>query len=256
MMGMGVANAEGWNNDDEGQDSAAAPPAGNPAPKEAPKEAQPPTNPPQQAPVVSPQPEGDGAKRDPSKPVNVEQEMLKKRRVFLTEAIDDKVAKRVCMELMFLDAEEPGTKIVMFINSPGGRVNAGLAIYDTMQAISSPVHTICFGKASSMAALILSAGEPGHRICMPHASVMVHQPSMEMPRMTATDVFIRADETRRVKELLNKIFALHTRQKQAVIEEALERDKHLTAEEAKRFGLVDRVSKTFDTSASSGQSKL
>jgi len=151
------------------------------------------------------------------------------------------------MQLMYLDAEEPGKPIMMFIHSPGGKVNAGLAIYDTMQAISSPVHTICFGKASSMAAVLLSAGEPGHRICLPNASVMVHQPSLEMiSKTTATDLFIRADETRRIKELTNRLLALHTNQKQSVIEEALERDKHLTAEEAKRFGLVDRVSKTWD----------
>mmetsp|Transcript_11389 Transcript_11389/g.17931 ORF Transcript_11389/g.17931 Transcript_11389/m.17931 type:complete len:331 (-) Transcript_11389:2959-3951(-) len=217
--------------------------------------AEPPQNPqvpPNVVPVTPqnpPQIEDDRPKRDPSKVVNIEQEMLRKRQIFLHGSIDDKLARAVCMQLMYLESEEPGVSIKMFINSPGGKVTSGLAIYDTMAAISSPVHTICCGRAFSMAAVLLAAGEPGHRICTPNSKVMVHQPSVEYGKMVATDVMIRAHETQRTKQHMNQILAVHTKQSEKRVLAVCERDYYMTPEEAKGFGIIDEVTNKWGDTA-------
>ncbi|EKX35944.1 hypothetical protein GUITHDRAFT_79190 [Guillardia theta CCMP2712] len=176
--------------------------------------------------------EDDRPKRDPSKIINIEQELLRGRKIFLVGPIDDRSAKEICMKLMFLDMESSGTPIFLFINSPGGKVNAGLAIVDTMNALSSPVHTICCGRAFSIAAIILAAGSHGNRICLPYAKVMLHQPSII--QMVATDIMIRAHETLRTKEIMNSLLAKLTKQSEKKISEICERDHYLTATEAVR----------------------
>ena len=166
--------------------------------------------------------------------------LLKERIIFITGPIDDEMAMLVVAQLLFLEAEVPKKEISMYINSPGGMVTAGLAIYDAMQFIRPDVSTLCVGQAVSMASLLLAAGGKGLRFALPNARVMVHQPSggFEGP---ATDVVLHAQEILNVKKRINEIYMKHTGQSLQTIEEALERDYFLTAEMAKEFGLIDRV---------------
>ena len=166
--------------------------------------------------------------------------LLKDRIVLLSEPIDDHVASLVCAQLLFLESEDPEKEIYLYINSPGGLVTAGLAIYDTMQYITSPVATLCFGQAASMGALLLTAGAPGLRYALPNSRIMIHQPSGGF-RGQATDIDIHAREVLHLKDRLNAIMAKHTGQTQDTIRQYTERDTFLSAEEAKTFGLVDRV---------------
>ncbi len=166
--------------------------------------------------------------------------LLKERIVFVTGPVDDFMATVVCAQLLFLEAENPNKEIAMYINSPGGSVTAGLAIYDTMQFVKPAVSTICIGQAASMGSLLLAAGEPGARFCLPNSRVMVHQPSAGF-RGQATDIAIRAQEILSLKQRLNEIYVKHTGQTLEAIHEALERDNFMTAEGAKTFGLVDDV---------------
>ncbi len=166
--------------------------------------------------------------------------LLKDRIVLLGEAVDDHVASLICAQLLFLESEDPEKEIYMYINSPGGVVTAGLAIYDTMQYISCPVATLCFGQAASMGALLLAAGAPGLRYSLPNSRIMIHQPSGGFQGQ-ATDIDIHAREVLRLKERLNAIMAHHTGQNVETIVEHTERDRFLGPEEAKDFGLIDRV---------------
>lgn len=166
--------------------------------------------------------------------------LLKDRIVLLGEAVDDHVASLICAQLLFLESEDPEKEIYMYINSPGGVVTAGLAIYDTMQYISCPVATLCFGQAASMGALLLAAGAPGLRYSLPNSRIMIHQPSGGFQGQ-ATDIDIHAREVLRLKERLNAIMAHHTGQNVEAIVEHTERDRFLGPEEAKDFGLIDRV---------------
>ena len=166
--------------------------------------------------------------------------LLKERIVFVTGPVDDFMATVVCAQLLFLEAENPNKEIAMYINSPGGSVTAGLAIYDTMQFVKPAVSTICIGQAASMGSLLLAAGEPGARYCLPNSRVMVHQPSAGF-RGQATDIAIRAQEILSLKQRLNEIYVKHTGRTLEAIHEALERDNFMTAEGAKDFGLVDDV---------------
>ena len=166
--------------------------------------------------------------------------LLKERIVFITGGIEDGMATLVVAQLLFLEAENPKKEISMYINSPGGMVTSGLAIYDTMQFIRPPVSTLCIGQAASMGSLLLTAGAPGLRFCLPNARIMVHQPSGGFQGQ-ATDIMLHAQEILNLKKRLNEIYVKHTRQPLKKIEDALERDTFLTADAAREFGLVDKV---------------
>ena len=166
--------------------------------------------------------------------------LLRERVVFLNGAIDDGVSALICAQLLFLEADNPKKQIDMYINSPGGVVTSGMAIYDTMQYIKSPVSTLCMGMAASMGSFLLMAGEPGHRIALPNARIMVHQPSGGF-RGQASDIERHAEDIIKTKRRLNELYAQHTGKPIEEIERALDRDNFLTAEESKTFGLVDHV---------------
>jgi ATP-dependent Clp protease protease subunit len=166
--------------------------------------------------------------------------LLKDRIILLGDAVDDHTASLICAQLLFLESEDPEKEIYLYINSPGGLVTAGLAIYDTMQYIACPVATLCMGQAASMGALLLSAGTAGMRYSLPHSRIMIHQPSGGF-RGQATDIEIHARETLRLKDALNRIMASHSGQTPERIAELTERDNFLSAEEAKKLGLIDRV---------------
>ena len=166
--------------------------------------------------------------------------LLKERIIFITDTIHDAVASLVCAQLLFLEADNPNKDIAMYINSPGGIVTSGLAIYDTMQYIRPQVSTVCMGQAASMGSLLLAAGAPGKRYALPNARIMVHQPSGGFQGQ-ATDIEIHAREILAVRNRLNQIYVKHTGQPLKKIEEAMERDKFYTPEEAVAFGLIDEV---------------
>ncbi len=166
--------------------------------------------------------------------------LLKERIVFVSGPIEDTIATLVTAQLLFLEAENPKKEVSMYINSPGGLVTAGLAIYDTMQYIRPPVATLCIGQAASAASLLLCAGEKGQRFALPNSRVMLHQPSGGAQGQ-ATDIARHAQEIVKLKRRLNEIYARHTGQAVEAIEKALDRDYFLTAEEAKNFGLIDQV---------------
>ena len=166
--------------------------------------------------------------------------LLKERLIFITGPIDDTTASLVCAQLLFLESENPKKDIGIYINSPGGYVTAGLAIYDTMQYIRCPISTLCIGQAASMGSLLLAAGDNGNRIALPNSRVMVHQPSGGY-RGVATDIERHAEEILDLKRRLNEIYVKHTGQDYDTIEAKLDRDTFMTAEEAKAFGIVDTV---------------
>jgi ATP-dependent Clp protease protease subunit len=166
--------------------------------------------------------------------------LLKERIIFVTGPIEDSVASLITAQLLFLEAENPKKEIAMYINSPGGLVTSGLAIYDTMQYVRPPVQTLCVGQAASAASLLLCAGEKGQRFTLPNSRVLVHQPSASY-RGQATDIARHAQEIVKLKGRLNEIYAKHTGQDVSVVEKALDRDTYMTADEAKKFGLLDEV---------------
>jgi ATP-dependent Clp protease protease subunit len=166
--------------------------------------------------------------------------LLKERIIFVTGPIEDYGASLITAQLLFLEAENPKKEIAMYINSPGGVVTAGLAIYDTMQYIRPGIQTLCVGQASSAATLLLCAGRKGERFTLPNARVLVHQPSASYYGQAA-DIARHAQEILKLKRRLNEIYAKHTGQPLEVVEKALDRDTYMTAEEAKTFGLVDQV---------------
>ncbi len=166
--------------------------------------------------------------------------LLKERIIFVTGGIDDQTAAIITAQLLFLESENPKREIAMYINSPGGYVTAGLAVYDTMQYIRSPCSTVCMGLAASMGSLLLAAGEKGLRICLPNARVMLHQPSGGY-RGPASDIERHAEDILATKKRLNDIYVKHTGQSYERVEKTLDRDFFMTAEEAKSWGIVDRV---------------
>jgi ATP-dependent Clp protease protease subunit len=166
--------------------------------------------------------------------------LLKERIIFLTGGVNDAVASLICAQMLYLEAENPTKDIALYINSPGGTVTAGLAMYDTMQYIRPKVSTLCIGQAASMGALLLCAGEKEHRFALPQSRIMIHQPSGGA-RGQASDIEIHAREILFVRQRLNEIFARHTGQEIAVVEESMERDTFMTPEQAKAFGLIDQV---------------
>jgi ATP-dependent Clp protease, protease subunit len=166
--------------------------------------------------------------------------LLKERIIFLTGPIFDQVASLICAQLLFLESENPNKDIAFYINSPGGVVTAGLAMYDTMQYIRSPVSTVCIGIAASAGSLLLTSGAKGKRFALPNSQVMIHQPSGGAQGQ-ASDIAIQAREILKTRERLNLIYAHHTGQALSEIEAKMERDTYMTALEAKEFGLVDEV---------------
>jgi len=166
--------------------------------------------------------------------------LLKERIVFLVGPLNDSVATLVTAQFLFLESENPKKEIYFYITSPGGLVNAGLGVYDTMQYIRSPVSTLCIGQASSMGSFLLAAGEKGKRFSLPNSRIMVHQPSAGFQGQ-ATDIEIHANEIMSLKKRLNEIYSKHTGRTVEEVKNALERDKFLTPEEAKKFGLIDKV---------------
>jgi len=166
--------------------------------------------------------------------------LLKERIIFITGPIEDGMATLVVAQLLFLEAENPKKEISMYINSPGGMVTSGLAIYDTMQFVRPPVSTMCLGQAASMGSLLLAAGQKGLRFALPNARILVHQPKGGFEGQ-ATDIMLHAQEILNLKKRLNEIYMKHSGQLLQKIEDALERDYFLTAEMAKDFGLVDKV---------------
>lgn len=166
--------------------------------------------------------------------------LLKERIIFLTGEVNDQVSALICAQMLFLESENPKKDISFYVNSPGGVVTSGLAMYDTMQYIRPDVSTVCTGQAASMGSLLLAAGAAGKRYALPHARIMVHQPHGGA-RGQATDIEIQAREILRLRSMLNEIFVRHTGQKLNVIEKAMDRDNFMSAEEAQKFGLVDHV---------------
>jgi ATP-dependent Clp protease protease subunit len=166
--------------------------------------------------------------------------LLKERIIFLTGPINDQVASLICAQLLFLESENPNKDISFYVNSPGGVVSSGLAIYDTMQYIRPDVSTVCIGQAASAGSLLLMAGAKEKRFALPNAKIMVHQPSGGFQGQ-ATDIEIHAREILETRRRLNEIYAHHTGQPLKTIEEAMERDKFMSAEDSKEFGLIDAV---------------
>src|ERR1700745_2461192 len=166
--------------------------------------------------------------------------LLKERIIFISGPIEDGLATLVIAQLLFLEAENPKKEISIYINSPGGMVTSGLAIYDTMQFVRPPVSTLCVGQAASMGSLLLAAGQKGQRLALPNVRILVHQPKGGFEGQ-ATDIMLHAQEILNLKKRVNEIYMKHTGQPLQKIEEALERDFFMTAETAKDFGLVDKV---------------
>jgi ATP-dependent Clp protease protease subunit len=166
--------------------------------------------------------------------------LLRERIVFLNGEVEDGIAGLICAQLLFLEAENPKKPIAMYINSPGGVVTSGLAIYDTMQFIRSPVATLCMGTARSMGSFLLMAGEPGHRAALPNASIHVHQPLGGFQGQ-ASDILIHAEETRQTKHRITSLYARHCGRSYEEVERTLDRDHFMTAEEAMKWGIVDAV---------------
>ena len=166
--------------------------------------------------------------------------LLKERIIFLVGPVNDNLSSLISAQLLFLESENPEKEISLYINSPGGVVTDGLAIYDTMQFIQSPVSTLCFGQAASMGSFILAAGEKGKRFALPNSRIMVHQPSAGF-KGQATDIEIHAKEVLSMKGNLNKLYSKHTGQAVEAVEEALERDNFMSPDEALKFGIIDEI---------------
>ena len=166
--------------------------------------------------------------------------LLKERIIFISGPVEDHMSTLICAQLLFLEAENPKKDISVYINSPGGVVTSGLAMYDTMQYIKPDVATVCIGQACSMGSLLLAAGAAGKRYSLPNSRIMVHQPSGGAQGQ-ATDIEIQAKEILSLRKRLNEIYVKHTGQKLKAIEEALERDRFMNPEEAKAFGLIDHI---------------
>lgn len=166
--------------------------------------------------------------------------LLRERIIFLNGEVNDTVSALVCAQLLFLEAENPKKPISLYINSPGGIVTSGLAMYDTMQYLRAPVHTLCMGTARSMGSFLLMAGEPGERAALPNASILIHQPSGGFQGQ-ASDMQIHAEEILKTKQRMTRLYAEHCRRSYQDFENAMDRDRFMTAEEALDWGLIDRI---------------
>jgi len=166
--------------------------------------------------------------------------LLKERIIFLTGEVNDYVSSLICAQLLFLESENPTKDISFYINSPGGVVTSGMAMYDTIQYIKPDVSTVCIGQAASMGSLLLTAGAPGKRFALPNARIMIHQP-LGGAQGQASDIEIQAREILRMKSMLNDIYVKHTGKKLSEIEKSMDRDNFMSAQEAQKFGLIDKV---------------
>lgn len=166
--------------------------------------------------------------------------MLQERIIFVHGPVSDHMASVVTAQLLFLESQDPNKPISMYINSPGGLVTAGMAIYDTMQYVNCPVATVCMGQASSMGSLLLAGGEPGERRALPHSRIMIHQPQGGA-QGSAEDIHIRAQEILKTRRMLSEVYASHTGQTADFVEKSLDRDNFLSPGEAKQFGLIDEI---------------
>ena len=173
--------------------------------------------------------------------IDIYTRLSQERIIFLGQEVTDSLANRIVAFLLYLDSEDPGKPIYLYINSPGGSVTAGMAIYDTMKYIKSDVITICVGLAASMGAFLLASGTSGKRLALPHARIMIHQPMGGTGRRQATDIEIEANEILRIRHQLNQILADETQQTLDKIEKDTDRDYYMSAEEAKEYGLIDQV---------------
>jgi ATP-dependent Clp protease, protease subunit len=173
--------------------------------------------------------------------IDIYDRLYRERIIFLGKEVDDEIANQIISVMLYLDSEESGKDIQLHINSPGGSVSAGLAIYDTMQYIKSDIVTICVGLAASMGSFLLAAGTKGKRFALPHARIMLHQPSKAGSQGSASDIEIEAREILRIRRRLNEIYAERTGQPLEKIEKDTDRDFFMSAEEAKEYGLIDRV---------------
>jgi ATP-dependent Clp protease, protease subunit len=176
--------------------------------------------------------------------ISIYDRLFRERIIFLAEEVDDAMANAIVAYMLYLDSEDPSKPIYLYINSPGGSVTAGMAIYDTMQHIKSEVVTICVGLAASMGAFLLTAGTKGKRLALPHARIMIHQPLGGTGRLQATDIAIEAKEILRIKTLLNQIMADSSGQTLEKVEKDTDRDYFMSAAEAKEYGLIDQVIET------------
>ncbi|MEZ5851493.1 MAG: ATP-dependent Clp protease proteolytic subunit [Hyphomicrobiaceae bacterium] len=174
------------------------------------------------------------------RPYDLPSRMLQERIIFVIGPVEDHMASSICMQLLFLEAQNPKKEIAMYINSPGGVVTAGMAIYDTMQFIRCPIATLCIGQAASMGSLLLTAGDKGMRYALPNARIMVHQPSGGFSGQ-ASDIERHAEDIIKMKRRLNEVYVKHTEQTYEKIEQTLDRDYFMTADQAREFGLIDRV---------------
>ncbi|WP_157019567.1 ATP-dependent Clp protease proteolytic subunit [Mesorhizobium xinjiangense] len=166
--------------------------------------------------------------------------LLRERIIFLNGEVNDTVSALVCAQLLFLEAENPKKPIQLYINSPGGVVTSGLAMYDTMRYIRAPVHTLCMGTARSMGSFLLMAGEPGERAALPNASILIHQPSGGFQGQ-ASDMLIHAEEILKTKQRMTRLYAEHCKRSYEEFEQAMDRDRFMTVEEALEWGLIDRI---------------
>ncbi len=182
-------------------------------------------------------------RHDGERAYDIYSRLLKDRIVFLGSAIDADVSNSIIAQLLFLEKEDPKKDIIMYIQSPGGHVTAGLAIYDTMQYIKCDVSTVCVGMAASMGAVLLTAGTKGKRFALPHAEVMIHQP-LGGTEGQASDIHIHATHIIKTKDILNEILAKHSGQKKEQVEKDTDRDNYMSAEQALKYGLIDQIVKT------------
>ena len=176
--------------------------------------------------------------------IDIYQRLSLERIIFLSQEVDDGIANAIVASMLYLDSDDPSKPIYLYINSPGGSVTAGMAIYDTMQHIKSPVHTICVGLAASMGSFLLAAGSKDRRLALPHSRIMIHQPSGGTGRMQAADIQIEAKEILRLRTQLNQMLADRTGQTIERIEKDTDRDYFMSAHEAKEYGLIDSVIET------------
>lgn len=166
--------------------------------------------------------------------------LLRERIVFLGTAVDDSIANVIIAQILFLESEDPSKEIYLYINSPGGHITSGLAIYDTMQYVKAPIVTTCIGQAASMGAVLLAGGEKGKRFALPHSRILIHQP-LGGVQGQATDIDIQAKEILRMREELNRILMLHTGQPIEKVEKDTERDYYMSAEQAVEYGIIDQI---------------
>ncbi|BFM38648.1 ATP-dependent Clp protease proteolytic subunit [Synechocystis sp. LKSZ1] len=185
--------------------------------------------------------------------IDIYTRLSQERIIFLGQEVNDSIANRIVAFLLYLDSEDPSKPIYLYINSPGGSVTAGMAIYDTMQYIKSEVITICVGLAASMGAFLLAAGSPGKRLALPHARIMIHQPMGGTGRRQATDIEIEAKEILRIRQQLNEIMAQRTGQTIEKIAKDTDRDYFMSAAEAVEYGLIDKV---IESTATNGQAQV